>query len=508
MLRHFTLLLLAACFACLAAFAYADSPPVIAPPALDPASTDREALLQRVDQLEADLQAVQQQLSQSIASTSNRPAPANSDKAPLFAHWPANDRPAATSTFADTTSLAMHCEPACKSRYFVEYDQGWSLRPTRPTYSPFALKVNLQNQFRYTGFANSADSFTDLAGVTTLINSRNDFDINRGRLLFSGYAFTPDTRFYTNIDYNSVSERQVQLLTAYIEEEFNSAFIFRYGLSKVPGSWEWQESSRVTLGAERTMATTFFRPSMTTGIWARGDLSETLHYEGMIGDGFNTFTLNAAQLDSNFAYSTMLWWEPLGDYGQGFSDFEQHESAAVRMGHALTYTRNESEVTGEPGPEQTVIRLSDGTRLVDPGALAPGATVNQFDITLYAVHLGIKRRGMSFSLEYYLRWLTEIQATAPVPIDDIFDHGFYAQAGSYLIPKKLELYGLGSYVTGEFGDGSEIGGGLNWYVQSSRSWRMTFDMVHLSTPPTVQSRTGLVVGGSGSLFRVQSWMYF
>lgn len=506
MFRCITILLLAACLACAGVPGAASEPLVFAPQSANSKSHDPQDLQLRIHQLEASLHRVQQQLDDLTDAGAQHPQGTIDPTLPAFCRSTSflEDE----GKFSSEVELANHCPPAPQNRYFVEYDQGWLLRPARPDQSPFSLKFNSQTQFRYTGYANASDSFTDRAGVTTPINSRNDFDINRGRLIFSGYAFNPETKFFTNIDYNSVSARQVQLLQAYLQHDFSPSFEIRYGITKVPGTWEWQESSRVTLGAERTMATTFFRPSMTAGIWARGDLTDALHYEAMVGDGFNTFTLNAAQLDSNFAYSTMLWWEPLGKYEAGFSDFEQHESKVVRLGHAFTYTRNEADPTGEPGPEQTVIRLSDGTRLVDPGALAPGVTVNQFDILLYAAHLGFKHRGASISLEYYLRWLSELQGSAPLPFDNIFDHGFYVQAGRFWLPKKLEFYGLGSYVTGEFGDGSEIGGGLNWYVHESRNWRMTFDTVHLSTPPTVQSRTGLQVGGSGLLFRVQSWMYF
>ncbi|WP_430453597.1 hypothetical protein [Rhodopirellula europaea] len=70
----------------------------------------------------------------------------------------------------------------------------------------------------------------------------------------------------------------------------------------------------------------------------------------------------------------------------------------------MTQTRNASSSNADPAAEQTVIRLSDGTRLIEPNAIAPGVTVNAFDIWLYSAHFGIKRRGFSFSSEVFLRW--------------------------------------------------------------------------------------------------------
>lgn len=228
----------------------------------------------------------------------------------------------------------------------------------------------------------------------------------------------------------------------------------------------------------------------------------------MVGDGFNTFTLNAAQWGDNFAYLIMLWWEPWGNFGIDFSDLENHDSAVVRLGHAFTFTRNEADPVGEPGPEQRIIRLSDATRLVEPGALSSGVTVNQFDLLLYAIHFGLKCNGVSLSIEYYFRWLRELKGTGSLPETSLFDHGFFVQSGFFPMPHTIELYGRGSYVTGPFGDGLEVGGGVNWYVQNRRNWRFTFDVVNLTTPPTSQDRTGLKVGGSGTLFRFQSWMNF
>lgn len=404
----------------------------------------------------------------------------------------------------DACGVAAGCGPS----HFATYDAGWVLRPRDPNRTPFELRFNLHNQFRYTGFDNTVDSFTDSAGNTSPIAPRNDFDVNRGRFVVSGYAFDPNMSFYTNIDYNTVANNPVLLLLSWISYRFGDALTVSMGLGKVPGTWEWQESSRFTLGAERTMATTFFRPSISAGIWAEGKLAEKLFYEAFIGDGFNTFTLRAAELDPNLAYSGLVWWEPRGSFGVGFSDLEHHETLSLRLGHGFTYAANDADPIGEPGPEQTVIRLSDGTRLVEPGALHPGVTVNEFDISLYAIHFGMKWRGMSFATEYFFRWLTSLEGTGPLPVNSIFDHGFFAQGGFFVVPNRLEFYAHGSQVSGDEVTGSEVGGGLNWYVGGERGARFTLDATLVDDSPTSQDRTGLVAGASGTLIRAQWWHFF
>jgi hypothetical protein len=390
----------------------------------------------------------------------------------------------------------------------IVYDDGWILRPLDSQHTPFELKFNFHNQFRYTGFANQEPAVVNAAGATVPTPPRSDFHINRGRFIFSGYVLDPLLEFYTNIDYNTVSDRQIQVLMAWIRHPFSPAVNVAYGLSKVPGTWEWLESARFTLGAERSLATTFFRPSMTAGIWADGELPAAWHYHVLVGNGFNTLGLNSTQLDTNFVYSGMLWWEPAGPFGDGFSDFEAHDCPVVRLGQALTADRHGPDPTGQPGPEQTVVRLSDGTPIVEPGALAPGVTVNQFDLTLYAIHAGLKYRGFSLSGEYFFRWLTNIQASGPIPDDALYDHGFFIQAGDFIIPQSIEVFGRASAVFGPFGDGVEIGAGANWYVLQQPNWRFTADIACIDDSPAQQDRTGFTAGGSGTLFRIQMWTFF
>jgi len=247
---------------------------------------------------------------------------------------------------------------------------------------------------------------------------------------------------------------------------------------------------------------------MTAGLWADGELRRGLYYRALLGDGFNTFSLNASEVDTNLVYSGMLWYEPWGAFGLGFSDLENHRQPVVRWGQAFTFSRQDADPIGEPGPEQTVVRLSDGTRLVETGALAPAVTVNRFDLTLYTIHSGLKTHGFSLSGEYFFRWLTNIGGNGPLPRESIFDHGFFVQAGTFVVPKAVEIYGRGSAVLGRDGNGSELAGGVNWYVKGKRDWRFTLDVARVDDSPAQQDRTGFLAAASGTLIRTQFWTFF
>lgn len=394
------------------------------------------------------------------------------------------------------------------STFDVLYDGGWTLQPRDPQAVPFRLKFEFHNQFRFTNFDAQQPESIDAAGDPRLIADRNDFDINRGRLVYSGHAFDEDLGYYVNIDYSTVASNSIQPLLAWISFRLSDRLTTYFGLGKVPGTWEWQQTSRYTLGVDRSLATTFFRPSISAGIWATGALTDSIKFTTFVGDGFNTLALRADDLDTELVYSGLSWWEPLGDFGVGFSDVEFHERLAARIGHGLTHTRSESTPRLEPGPEGTVIRLSDGTRLVQQDALRPDDRVNAFDIWLYTVHAGIKRRGVSVSGEYYFRWLRNLEGTSGREFDSLFDHGFFAQAAAFVIPEALEMFVRGSQVTGEFGTGDAGSIGANWYLFNSRNARATFELTTIDDSPAQQSRTGFVAGGSGTLVRAQLWTFF
>ena len=199
--------------------------------------------------------------------------------------WLSGDCPTVDSTGCESA-------PSAASHY-VTYQRGWTLRPYRPDQTPFEMKLELHNQFRFTQFSARGEPDPDATGTARDISDRNDFDINRGRVVFSGYAFSPDLGYYLNIDYSTVASDSILPLLGWTSFRISDRLSVFFGRGKVPGTWEWQQTSRYTLGVDRSMATTFFRPSISAGIWANGSLTDSLHYTVFAGDGFNTLTLRA-----------------------------------------------------------------------------------------------------------------------------------------------------------------------------------------------------------------------
>jgi hypothetical protein len=276
----------------------------------------------------------------------------------------------------------------------------------------------------------------------------------------------------------------------------------------VPGTREWIESARHTLGADRTMANTFFRPSVSPGVWVNGEpLDGCFYYVGIFND-FNSTSTGANRINNNMTYSGNLWWEPLGPFGPGFSDEEYHRDLVLRTGTSLTYQRSlrEPDQSGQTNPENTILRLSDGTPIYQPGALAKGVTLTAANVALFSYDLAFKYRGLSLSAEYYGRWIYGLDARGgAVPKQDLnlFDTGGLAQLSYALMPKRFEVFARTSGVFGRFGDGSEYGGGANWYVYSTRNVRATFEAKRINHSPASNVLYGYFAGESGMLFQLQ-----
>ncbi len=392
-----------------------------------------------------------------------------------------------------------------RSRFRIDYQNGLSIVPFDQQETPFSLRVRNQNVFRYTGFTRSADFWTNSAGTRIPITNSNYFGIPRGRLIFSGMALMPQISYLLNIDYNSVTSNPIGFRAYILSYRFSDAVELSVGQSKVPGSREWLESAFAPLqGADRTMATTFFRPSLSQGIWFTGEPREGWYYHAMMSNGFNTLNLVPEKLNDRFCWSGSTWWEPWGDFGAGYSDIQDHDKPAIRLGTSYTFALGKGNQAESDAVENSPVRLSDGTLITTPGAIAPGITLQSYDISLAAIDLSYKHRGLGLSTEIYFQDLLKLNGTAPLPVHSTGAFGGFVQGGYFIFPQRAELYARSSYVSGDYGSGYELAGGFNWFIRKGReNLRFTLDSTWLDRSPAGQNRTGLVAGESGFLLRTQ-----
>ncbi|MBI1315229.1 hypothetical protein GC176_28410 [bacterium] len=381
------------------------------------------------------------------------------------------------------------------SQFEAGYENGFYIRSTDAKKVPFDLQINGRMQFQYVG----------MSSQNPALPNESLFKVNRGRLIFRGHYLDPKLSFYLQTAYETGTASDMIIKDYFVTYGFNKAFRVNLGQWKAPGSRAWLQSSQRLRLADRSMATTFFRPDRTEGIWLDGEPLEDLHYIFMIGNGYKTSRLKPSEMDTGFGYFGTLYWDPLGDFGSGDSDLEWNETPVVRVGSSFSHSKMKPRSTSA---EIDFFDLNDtGTPLTTayPGINGTAAGFNAY---LYAADFAMKLRGFSYSVETYFRWLQDFQGAA-VPVSSIFDWGFYQEVGYFLIPGRLEMMGRQSRVI--HGNGSpsadQYSAGFNWFFEG-HPWKFTFEVSHLNGSPVGSDHPNLRVGDRGMLYISQFEMAF
>ena len=382
----------------------------------------------------------------------------------------------------------------------VGYDRGFFLRGVQSNES-FELKTNMRLQFRFVSFARNAESWTNNAGVLLPIRDRQYFDIERARLVFSGHAFSPKVTYQSQFDFDTDSRHVASLLDGWVAWEYRDKRLVHFGKRKVPGTRNWILGAFDTRMVDRPISNEFFRPSRTVGIWFTGDPDPSTRYELMIGQGYNTEGLTPQEFGNNFATAGSIYRDVIGSYGPlRPTDFEYHDELAVRLGMSAV-----ASIEGTPGrqlEETDFLRLTDGTRITEPNALAPGATVESFQVYLLAVDAAYKYKGWSANAEYFVRSIQNLSSNIPVPAVGL-QHGFYTEGGFFVVPKRFELNSQYTFVTGDQGSANSYATGFSYYPRGAPFLKMSMDGTYIDGSPVNSTATNILVGDKGFLFRCQ-----
>lgn len=387
--------------------------------------------------------------------------------------------------------------------FVADYQKGFLIRPIDPKKHPFEMKVNGWAQLRHHAFDRDVTTWTDNAGVTRPVENRNAFDIERARLVLSGYAIDKRLTYFLHMDGDTDGAHTVDFFDYWWGWQLTDSFQLQMGKRKVAASRQWLLSARHTRFIDRPMANDFFRPDRTVGIWGVGKLGNRGHYELMVGNGYNTTNLPNSVTDNRFTYAATNYFDPWGDYGNPIVDFDCSSEPLMRLGHSFVYAPHEANSTASPLEESSFVRLSDGTRLTQADALLAGATVSEFDIFFYGLDIAYKWRKWSFNSEVFMQWIESISANVPLLDDSVEQYGYYAEGGCFLVPKKLDVNLRYSQVTGNFGTSSEYAAGFNWYPLAKPQIKISFDVTSLDGSPLQNTTSDILVGDDGRLFRTQ-----
>lgn len=369
---------------------------------------------------------------------------------------------------------------------------------------------------RYLNQEGLDDSYTDDFGREFDIDIRNDMQFNKVNLTFNGWMYDPDFRYllYTWTANTSQGDSAQVVVAGNFKYRFNKAFDVGFGIDALPGTRSMSGTFPFFNKVDnRTMADEYFRPSYTTGIWSAGEINPELRYKVMLGNNLSQLGVNAAKLDGEMnTFSARLDWMPrTGEFGvgRGFDDFEVHTELATAFGVSATYSEEDRQ--SQPGTEDiqnSQIRLSDGTRLFNPGAFGTDGRVNRATYQMVAADAGVKYQGWAILGEYYARWVDDFKTEGDVPEDELWDHGFQLQASYSFMPKYLAGYIAGSKIFGEYGDPWDTAVGVNWYPMRERLLRVNGEVLYLDSSAVGYSSIPYQVGGDGFVFNTNLEMKF
>lgn len=225
---------------------------------------------------------------------------------------------------------------------------------------------------------------------------------------------------------------------------------------------------------ERSIANEFFNIDRVLGAWIEGNLAEErIFYALTITNGFDSINRPFDEIDAVPGYAAKLDWNILGAYG---------------------YSESDASWSGEPS---LVAGLSYGYDAQDRSGRAPDEP--KLQVHVFGLDAGFKWKGFSLQAEYMGRLVDIDRYTSganrfarPADRDAVFSHGFYVQAGIFVVPKELELRGRMSAVFNDEGslrsDGWESGIGCTYYI-SGHNLKIASDVMWVDIGPRFPNPT-------------------
>ncbi len=393
------------------------------------------------------------------------------------------------------------------------YEQGRGFGFIRTEFGE--VNFGIYTYLRYLNQTGLDDRYTNGLGQDARLDHRNDLELNKAKIEFRGWLIDPHFRYVLYTWTNNAAQGQGAqvVLGGNLNWAFSPALTVGAGVLSLPTTRSTQGNFPYWLAVDhRTTADEFFRGSYTMGIFGYGQTG-SVGYFAMLGNNLSILGVDAGQLDSDFStVSLALWWMPTtGEFGprSGFGDYEQHERVATRIGAHFTFSPEDRQ--SQPGTEDidnTQIRLSNGTVIFTPGALAPDVAVERVKYYMTDFDAGVKWRGLALEGEYYLRWLNDFEASGPLPLHRTFDHGFQVLASAMLLPNTAQAYTTGAYIFGGFGDSWEMTAGINYWPFHRRELRLNLEYLYENRSPIGYTAVPQSVGADGSIFNANLELSF
>ena len=202
------------------------------------------------------------------------------------------------------------------------------------------LNIRPYTYLRYLNQMNIDKSYTDGFGNHQVVDPRQDIQLQKVSIYFTGWAFDPKFTYFLYVWTSNAAQGQgAQVVVAgNLAYNFNKHFRVLGGIASLPGVRSTEGNFPFWLSVDnRTIADEYMRPSYTTGIRASGEIIEKLSYQVMLGNNMSTLGVDAGQLDAklNTVAAALVYVPTTGEYGMfngAYGDYDNHQEVATRFG--------------------------------------------------------------------------------------------------------------------------------------------------------------------------------
>jgi len=381
----------------------------------------------------------------------------------------------------------------------------------------FRLKIRIRLQPRltdshFTGAWNTIGdpkNYPNVSGtgvISALKHGENVdvFGVHRTRLVFEGFAFTPDINYFVQFR-NDTADTTTQNTPGRSTTQLNDAYLtfrqlpwanLRIGQYRTHfGRQEFMSSALLQFVDRNFVAEAFVPNTIDRRDQGVTIFSDYTKYPVNYAFGvFNGVGINLTRLGlttpanaNELMYLGRLAWDILGKPGYFEGDLAHSDTPQVAIGTSYGYNAGlQTNTMGAGSNNQVSLAIASlgNGRLLDQGIVDIGTT---------GVDFVFKYRGFSLQGEGFVRNVNTHDHSKRIGNAT----GYYVQTGYFLIPSQLEVVGRYSAMDPDTRLGHDLltsaVGGLNWYF-SGHEHKLQFDYGVITT-----RLGGADVGGNVSL---------
>lgn len=361
-------------------------------------------------------------------------------------------------------------------------------------------------------------TYTDAFDNTRSVKQRQDMQLNKVNIKFFGWIMDPKFRylFYVWTSNTSLGQVSQVVVGGNLQYNLNKNFTFGAGINSLPGVRSTEGNFPYWLPVDnRVIADEYFRPSYTTGIWAKGKIIDKLDYNIMAGNNLSQFGVDAGQLDEGLkTFSLALDYFPTtGEFGNFLAngDFENHQKFATLLEGHFTYSNeNQESQPNSDNFENVQLRLSDGSIIFKTDLFGPGINIRDAVYKMTCTSFGFKYKGIALEGEYYWRWLSNFTGDGidSLGFNLLTDNGFQLMASGMIVQKKLMAYLTFSQVFGDYGNPWDARVGFNFYPWKNQAFRWNIQYIQIYRSPVGALSLPYPVGATGGIFNTDFMINF